>query len=175
MIYHELADEATVYRVFEVLNSRGLDVKWIDKLKSQLIALIFEHLEGGTRAEAVREMQVVWQEIYRTLGLRGDLGDEALRFAGTWALATRPNRIISQEDAATELTRVAGAKLKSIADVGAKLKAVVQAVHELDSNVRLRAVTRIAHARFVATAILLRNFDEATTRELLGKWERVTF
>lgn len=35
MIYHELADEATVYRVFEVLNSRGLDVKWIDKLKSR--------------------------------------------------------------------------------------------------------------------------------------------
>ena len=33
IIYHELADEATVYRVFEVLNSRGLDVKWIDKTK----------------------------------------------------------------------------------------------------------------------------------------------
>lgn len=175
MIYHELADEATVYRVFEVLNSRGLDVKWIDKLKSQLMALIFEHLEGGTRAEAVREMQTIWQEIYRTLGLRGDLGDEALRFAGTWALKSRPNRIISQEDASAELTKLAGTELRSIANVGARLKAVVEAVNELDGNVRLRAVTRIAHARFVATAILLRKFDLETQKTLLGAWERVTF
>ena len=175
MIYHELADEATVYRVFEVLNSRGLDVKWIDKLKSQLMALIFEHVEGGTRAEAVREMQVVWHEIYRTLGLRGDLGDEALRFAGTWALESRPNRIISQEDAAAELTKSAGTELKSIALTGSRLKAVVEAVNKLDSNVRLRAVTGIAHARFVATAILLRKFDSETQKKLLDAWERVTF
>ena len=175
MIYHELSDEATVYRVFEVLNSRGLDVKWIDKLKSQLMALIFEHVEGGTRAEAVREMQVVWEGIYRTLGLRSELGDEALRFAGTWVLESRPNRIISQEDAAAELTRFAGTELKSIAGVGARLKAVVEAVNELDGSVRLRAVTRIAHARFVATAILLRKFDSVTQGRLLGAWERVTF
>lgn len=175
MIYHELADEATVYRVFEVLNSRGLDVKWIDKLKSQLMALIFEHVPEGTRAETVREMQVIWQDIYRTLGLRGELGDEALRFAGTWALGSRPNRIISQEDAAAGLARAAGTKLKSIVGVGEQLKEVVIAVHQLDDDVRLRAVSRIAHARFVATAILLRGFEQKTRSELLGKWERVTF
>jgi hypothetical protein len=175
MIYHELSDEATVYRVFEVLNSRGLDVKWIDKLKSQLMALLFEHVEDGTRAEAVREMQIIWLEIYRTLGLRGDLGDEALRFAGTWALQSRPNRIISQEDAAAELTGIAGTELKSIAAAGVRLKSVVEAVNELDGNVRLRAVTRIVHARFVAVAILLRKFDSETQKKLLAKWERVTF
>lgn len=175
MIYHELSNEAMVYRVFEVLNSRGLDVKWIDKLKSQLMALIFEHVEEGTRAEAVREMQVIWQDIYRTLGLRGDLGDEALRFSGSLALGARPNRIISQEDAAAELARTAGTKLKSIVAIGEHLKEVVVAVHELDADVRLRAVTRIVHARFVATAILLRKFDQAARAKLLAKWERVTF
>ncbi|MDQ0392396.1 DUF262 domain-containing protein [Labrys monachus] len=175
VIYHEISDEATVYRVFEVLNSRGLDVKWIDKLKSQLMALLFEHLEGGSRAEAVREMQVIWQDIYRILGLRGDLGDEALRFAGTLALSSRPNRIIGQEDAATELAKVAGTKAQTIAAVGSRLKAVVQAVNTLDQNVRLRAVTKIAHARFVATAILLRKFEPDVERRLLGTWERVTF
>lgn len=175
MIYHELSEESTVYRVFEVLNSRGLDVKWIDKLKSQLMALIFEHVESGSRAEAVREMQLIWQDIYRTLGLRSDLGDEALRFSGTWALESRPNRIISQEDAAAELATTAGTELKSIAQVGTSLKSVVEAVNELDRNVRLREVTRIVHARFVATAILLRRFDPELQAHLLGKWERVTF
>lgn len=174
-IYHELSDEATVYRVFEVLNSRGLDVKWIDKLKSQLMALIFEHVEGGTRAEAVREMQVIWQGIYRTLGLRSELGDEALRFAGTWVLESRPNKIIGQEDAAAELTKFAGTEVKSIAGVGVRLKAVVEAVNELYENARLRAVTGIVHARFVATAILLRKFDSVSQQRLLGIWERVTF
>ena len=61
VIYHEISDEATVYRVFEVLNSRGLDVKWIDKLKSQLMALIFEHVDIGTRIEALKEMQETWK------------------------------------------------------------------------------------------------------------------
>ena len=148
VIYHEISDEATVYRVFEVLNSRGLDVKWIDKLKSQLMALLFEHLEGGARAEAVREMQFIWQEIYRVLGLRGDLGDGALRFAGTLALPSRPNQIIGHEDAAAELAKIAGTKVQTIAAVGSKLKAVVQAVNVLDHNVRLQAVTKIAHARW---------------------------
>lgn len=175
MIYHEIADEATVYRVFEVLNSRGLDVKWIDKLKSQLMALIFEHVESGSRDEAVKEMQSVWKGIYKTLGLRSDLGDEALRFAGTWSLKSRSNRIISQEDAAAELTKSAGTSLKSIAKVGFELSDIVAAVYKLHNDVRLNAVTRIVNARFVATAILLRKFEYSIEQKLLGKWERVTF
>ena len=31
-IFHEISDEALVYTVFEVLNSRGLDVSWFDRL-----------------------------------------------------------------------------------------------------------------------------------------------
>ena len=175
VIYHEISDEATVYRVFEVLNSRGLDVKWIDKFKSQLMALIFEHVDVGTRVEALKEMQETWKDIYRVLGLKDELGDEALRFAGTWSLAARPNRILGQEDAAAELTRAAGTQISSIATVASKLKAVVQAVHDLDKDNRLRAVTKISHARFVATAIILRKFETSLQKNLLGRWERVTF
>jgi len=35
-IFQEIDDEATVYTVFEVLNSRGLAVPWLDRLKSLL-------------------------------------------------------------------------------------------------------------------------------------------
>ena len=52
---------------------------------------------------------------------------------------------------------------------------VVQAVHDLDENNRLRAVTKISHARFVATAIILRKFKADVQAKLLGRWERVTF
>ncbi|WP_322920046.1 DUF262 domain-containing protein [Agrobacterium tumefaciens] len=175
LIYHEIPDEATVYRVFEVLNSRGLDVKWIDKLKSQLMASLFEYVEPGTRQEAVVEMQGYWRDIYRTLGQRGDLGDEALRFTGTFYLDWEPRRILGQEDAVVGLVSSAGRKVATIAKVGTDLKAVVQAVGKLNSNSRLRAVTKVLHARLVATAIMLRGFDTTTENELLGAWERVTF
>ena len=36
-LLHEIEDEQTVYTVFEVLNSRGLDVSWLDRLKSILM------------------------------------------------------------------------------------------------------------------------------------------
>lgn len=175
VIYHEIMEEATVYRVFEVLNSRGLDVKWIDKLKSQLMALLFEHVEGGTRDEAVHEMQIIWQDIYRTLGLRGDLGDEAMRFAGTWQRADRQNRIVSQAIAAAELAKAAGTNVRTISEVGSHLKSVVEAVDILDKDRRLSAVTKILHARFVAIAILLRGFEPTVHSRLLGRWECVTF
>lgn len=175
MIYHELADEATVYRVFEVLNSRGLDVKWTDKLKSQLMSLVFEHSDSGARADAVHEMHVIWKDIYRVLGFRPDLGDEALRFAGTWELPLRPNRVLGQEDAAAQIAGSAGEELKTIVEAALTLKRVVEVVDRLHSNVRMRAVTRILHARFVAAAIILREFPKGTTAELLSLWERVTF
>ncbi|WP_438312436.1 DUF262 domain-containing protein [Sporosarcina sp. FA9] len=41
-ILHILEDEATVYTVFEVLNSRGLAVDWLDKCKSMLMGIAFE-------------------------------------------------------------------------------------------------------------------------------------
>ncbi|WP_028695062.1 DUF262 domain-containing protein [Pseudomonas cremoricolorata] len=175
IIYHEISDEATVYRVFEVLNSRGLDVKWIDKLKSQLMALIFEHVNGGIRDEALSEMRDVWRGIYCSLENSTRIGDEALRFAGAWACGTRPNRIPSEADSTALLTSKAGTQLKTIAEVGHDLEAVVQANLRLFKNPRIRAVTRIVHARFVAAAILLRKFNSKTEQKLLGKWERATF
>ncbi|MCE1010337.1 HNH endonuclease family protein [Pseudomonas monteilii] len=139
------------------------------------MALIFEHVEGGTRDEAVSEMQDVWRGIYRSLEDSTRIGDEALRFAGAWASDTRPNRIPSEADSTALLTLKAGTQLRTIAEVGHELEAVVQANLRLFRDPRLRAVTRIVHARFVAAAILLRKFDKETEKKLLGKWERATF
>jgi len=175
MIYHELGDEATVYRVFEVLNSRGLDVRWIDKTKSQLMATIYEHVEKDSRADGLHEMQTIWKDIYRKLGLDDLLGDEALRFAGTWAQDARPNRVLGEQDASNALLSNAGTNLANIIKTAKMLKSVVGKVVDLHSDRRRAAVTRIAQARFLAISIMLRNFDSRTQRSLLDAWERVTF
>ncbi len=175
MIYHELDDEGTVYRVFEVLNSRGLDVRWIDKTKSQLLASIYEYVDKGSRSDGLHEMQNIWKDVYRKLGLDDGLGDEALRFAGTWSEETRPNRVLSEQDASAALLKAAGTKLATIVKAAAWLKLVVAKVVDLHNDQRRAAVTRIGQARFLAIAIMLRGFDEQTERMLLGAWERVTF
>lgn len=176
ILFHELSDEAMVYKVFEVLNSRGLEVKWLDKFKSQLMALIFETADNGTREETIDEMREIWGSIYRILGLRSSLGDEALRFAGTLNANNLPNRVLSQEDAVAVLINEAGNDLKSIIRTAHKLKDVVSAVDELNKEVRLSAVTQIAHARFVATALLLREYEiDSNKQELIRYWEKVTF
>jgi len=41
-IFHSLEDKGAVYTIFEVLNSRGLDVDWLDKCKSLLMGLLYE-------------------------------------------------------------------------------------------------------------------------------------
>ncbi len=175
MILHEVADESLVYRVFEVLNSRGLDVKWIDKLKSQLMASIYEHVPAGTRESGLAEMHVIWQTIYRTIGTDADHADEALQFAGTFARERAPNKILPQEEAARELLQAGGHALRPIIAAARKLEAINRHVHELHSDNRRRAPAKVLQARFVAIAIMARNFDAATTADLLERWERSSF
>ncbi|MBI1492448.1 DUF262 domain-containing protein [Halocynthiibacter styelae] len=177
MIFHEIDDEAIVYRVFEVLNSRGLDVKWIDKTKSQLMASIFEHtIDKKGQEDGLHEMHTIWKEIYKTLGLREDLGNEALRFAGTFAKSgTSPNKILSEEKASQELRNFAGKKIKTLISCAEGMKKIARVVRQLHDDPRLNAITTIRHARFLATAILLRKFDDKDEQALLKAWERATF
>lgn len=175
MIYHELADEATVYRVFEVLNSRGLDVRWIDKNKSQMMSSIFEFVEEGARADGLSEMRAIWKDIYRKLGMRLALGSEALRFAGTLSVPDRPGRVLSEEEASIALIERAGKEISTIVGTAEWLRKVVLLVHELDCDTRRTAVTKIAHARFLAISIMLREFDTDVQETLLAAWEKVTF
>ena len=81
-ILHEIDDEAQVYTVFEVLNSRGLEVSWFDRLKSMLMAIVFES-DSGNSSETIDEVHQLWAQIYAHIGLRLGLSTESLRFAAT--------------------------------------------------------------------------------------------
>ncbi len=81
-VFHEIGDEALVYSVFEVFNSRGLDVSWFDRLKSMLMAIVFE-ADTGNKSEIIDEVHQLWTNIYRCVGLRLGMSTESLRFAAT--------------------------------------------------------------------------------------------
>ena len=69
-VFYVLDDEGIVYSVFEVLNSRGLEVDWLDKCKSMLMGIAFDKFTPEARHEQVDELHKRWTKIYQTIGLR---------------------------------------------------------------------------------------------------------
>ena len=173
-LLHEINEIRTVYTVFEVLNSRGLEVSWLDRLKSNLMGAAFE-LKNANHAVLTKDLHTIWRDVYSVIGLRQGLSTEALRFAATLRVEEAPSRPLGEEDSA-DCLRLLGKNAKSIRGVAEWLLEVTKACDEIMKNPRLNAVTGIAQARLLAVAILLRNDIQDNDRaKLLRRWERVSF
>jgi hypothetical protein len=173
-LLHEIEDEKSVYTVFEVLNSRGLDVSWFDRLKSILMGGAFE-LKGANKGSLINDLHVTWRGIYSVIGLRQGLSTEALRFAATLHASEAPSRPLGEQDAVQVLRDQAGSATQ-IRKVASWLLRVAEACDTVAANPRVNAVTRISQARLLATAIYLRNDILQKERDaLLSKWEKVSF
>lgn len=175
VIFHEISDESLVYTVFEVLNSRGLDVTWFDKVKAMLMAIVFENGDDGGKKTTIEELHRIWKDIYRLIGTRQTLNRETLRFAATLNARQQPSRPLSEEDAAAEIVAQCGTSAKKALEQSRWLLRVCEAEARLLGNHRLRAVTQIVQARLAAIAIMLRKFTPAEEGDLLQTWENVTF
>ena len=173
-ILHEISDESLVYTVFEVLNSRGLDVSWFDRLKSMLMAIVFD--SSANSSEIIDTVHSLWTQIYDCVGLRLGLSTESLRFAATLRNPVCPSRPLGEEDAARMLYSQSTGGPEQVIETTRWLKDVTAAVDRLAANRRRDAVTRIAQARMVATAVHLReDFTAHERSRILRRWEKVTF
>lgn len=173
-VFHEIGDERLVYTVFEVLNSRGLEVPWFDRLKSMLMAVVFEG--NGNRDEIIGEVHRHWSDIYRIVGRRLGLNTEALRFAATLRSDHSVSKVLSEEDSAHLLAGESNGSSKKVIDTSLWLKSVTKAVDRTASDQRRNAVTRISQARLLAVAVFLRSdFSESQKETILRRWESVTF
>ena len=173
-IFHEISDESAVYTVFEVLNSRGLDVSWFDRLKSMLMAIVFEH--ASNKSELIKTVHSLWTQIYDRIGLRLNLSTESLRFAATLRAPERQSRVMGEADAALSLRDLSQESAEQVIETTRWLKAVTEAVDDVVADHRKDAVTEIVHARIIATAVHLRDdFSRAQRQQILDRWEQVTF
>ena len=173
-LLHEINDEKTVYTVFEVLNSRGLDVSWLDRLKSILMGAAFD-LKKTNQRGVITELHSTWRDIYTVIGLRQGLSTEALRFAATLRASGAPSRPLGEQDSVDSL-RAEATTAKGVREVASWLLHVTKAYDAVTANVRINAVTRISQARLLATAIHLRSDIRGREREaLLSSWEKVSF
>lgn len=175
-IFHEISDERLVYSVFEVLNSRGLEVSWFDRLKSVLMGIAFEAETGGAASEVVKELHAIWGEVYASAGRRSGISSEALRFAATLRARSQPSRPLGEEEAVEVLTAAAGGTAKGAIEVSSWIGRLTKAVHEFRGDPRRSGVTEVAQARLLAVAIRLRS-DLSTEAQdsLLSIWEKVSF
>lgn len=174
-LLHEIEEEKVVYTVFEVLNSRGLSVSWLDRLKSILMGIAFE-LPKANNDALIKELHTKWRDIYAVIGVRQGLSTESLRFAATLRASAAPSRPMSEEDSVHALRDLALNDAKRLREVASWLLEVTKASDQVVANHRLNAVTRISQARLLAVAINLRDdLSKGDKERLLAQWERVTF
>lgn len=174
LILHEIDDEAIVYSVFEVLNSRGLEVSWFDRLKSMVMGDVFES-KVGNKAEHIGELHQVWKDVYKCVGLHQGMSTESLRFAATLWSPECPNRPLGEEESAHLLAKCARPNPARALSTASWIFNVTNAVDVLWADNRRNAVTRIAQARLLAVAMYLREDLADDLESLLSVWEKVTF
>lgn len=184
-IFQSLEDKGAVYTIFEVLNSRGLEVDWLDKCKSMLMGLLYEYslgLDNTVFEQHLKSLHSYWSNIYAEIGLQSISGQEIIRFAATLKEENIAGRPISAE-AALEFFRESSTKsnsanivIKAVEEYTIWLKQVTSALSKLYKDKRRNAVTEVTQARLMAVSIMLREglSDEERNR-LLEQWEKTTF
>lgn len=174
-IFYELEEEGSVYTIFEVLNSRGLEVDALDKCKSMLMGIAFEKLSSAGKS-IIDELHQVWAQIYRTIGLKKVPGHEILRFGATFKHPDVQSKILGPDASIEFFRQHCMAKPKSVLEVSQHFLNIVKALRKLNEDQRRRAVTHIAQARLLAVAIMLNDsYSVAERQKALDEWEKVTF
>lgn len=175
-IFYALEDEGAVYTVFEVLNSRGLEVDWLDKCKSMLMGIAFENFSKDISQEKINELHQCWGKIYSTIGKKVVSGREILSVAATLWNKEQISTPLSGEKAIDLFRELSIEDPSQIVEISNWILDVTEKLVEIYSNNRLNAVTEISHARLLAVAIkLANNLKPYEVKELLDWWERITF
>jgi hypothetical protein len=185
-IFQSLEDKGAVYTIFEVLNSRGLDVDWLDKCKSLLMGLLYEYASSPESndlfSQHLNELHGYWSDIYREIGLQNIPGHEIIRFAATLKEESGAGRPLSAEDTLeffkNDCVKLSGNDLiiNKIIENTVWLKEITSCLSKLYADKRRNAVTDITQARLLAVAIMLRkDLREEERDRLLEQWERTSF
>ena len=128
-VLHEIEDESAVYTIFEVLNSRGLEVNSIDRLKSSLMGAAFE-LKLDHKVDVIEALHNTWANIIdasvfdrasiRKRSIRRDIGDRQ-----------SPSKPLGEHDFVENLRKPA-TTAKKIGDIATWLLTVAQACDALE-------------------------------------------
>jgi len=177
-ILHILEDEASVYTVFEVLNSRGLAVDWLDKCKSILMGIAFEQSSDNKimLEDKLSYLRRYWSSIYEEIGVLNIDGKEIVSFAATLFNPHQHSKIMKIDAAIDYFKEICLEDVDNVLEVSKWLYDVTNQLKTIELNVKKKAVNKVIQARFLQVAINLSihiNNDEQ--KEVLKLWELTTF
>ena len=176
-VVFDTADSRAVYTLFEVLNSRGLAVDWLDKTKSALMGKAFELSESQSAAEAtIDNLQKHWGTLYRELA-RGDvLGEHVLQATATLYYSPLDRGRPHEKEESLDALRLACGTPHDAEKISLRLVEVARILTSLQRQPEQRVVGKILHARILYVALqLAKGVSEAERWKLVQQWERVTF
>jgi hypothetical protein len=175
-VVFDTEDSRVVYTVFEVLNSRGLAVDWLDKTKSVLMGRMYELSQTPTVAKAeIESLQGIWSHVYREIAKEDIPGEEILRITATLYYGPGQGKPRSADES-LELLRKECTSFEKPTKISARLLDVARKLVKLHASPHLKPVTQILHARLLAVAIMTASgVSDNEQRKLLEQWERITF
>jgi hypothetical protein len=176
-VFFVLEDPGAVYTVFEVLNSRGLNVDWLDKMKSTLMGVAFEKKKKLPRGE-LDNVEHEWTEIYRVLGKERVSDADALTIAANLAADEPPAKGFQEANALEFFRNEAHEDRMTPLETSKFLHEVVTALDQFLQDPRRRAICRVKQARLLATALLLSprlTNDPKLQEKALIAWENAMF
>ena len=175
-VVYDTEDGRVVYTLFEVLNSRGLAVDWLDKTKSVLMGKAYELSASPSAQQAeIESLQSIWGRIYGEIAKQDIPGDEILRITATLFYGPGHGKP-RPADESLELLRKECKVPNNPTQISERLLGVASKLGQLYGNVQLAAVTDILQARLLAVAIMSASgVSEAERNKLLEQWERVSF
>jgi len=174
-IFYVLKDAGSVYRVFEVLNSRGLVIDLLDRTKATLMGIINEKYNSNASKEKIDMLNNIWKSIYGKIGLADIAGHEIVRFSATLLNNDSGSKPMSGEESLDYFSQMCQVDREQVVVIVNFISKVTEQLKDIYINRRLKAVTDIAHARLLAVAIKLSKFDDAQKENLLELWEKISF
>lgn len=169
-VLHVIDNERLVYKIFEVLNSRGLIVEWLDRLKSIMMGILFEN--NATQAQ-LDTMHKTWSTIYSDMGINRNYGSMAMRYLA--ALNGNYSRIKSEEDCVSELVDKCDNDLTKTLEIASEISELIKNIKELEKKYFQSILMDIQHPRFLALCIEKSQFTKSQKSKLLDAWEHSTF
>ncbi len=176
-VFFVLEDAGTVYTVFEVLNSRGLAVDLLDKMKSTLMGVAYEKKRKLPTGE-LDHVENEWTEIYRVLGKQRVSDADVLTIAANLHADEPPAKGFQEWNALEYFREEAHQNRLTPLEASKFLRDVVTALDKFLEDPRRRAVCRVKQPRMLAAALLLSKRlkkDKNSQDKALITWENAMF
>jgi len=175
-VVYDTEESHAVYTIFECLNSRGLDVDWLDKVKSLLMRIAFERSKSVEAAEAkINELHHFWARIYDEMARYPLSGQEILRITATLFVGAGAGKALSADDSIERVRKHCDTAEQTL-EVTGWLLAVTEKLVQLQKSRHWAPLTRILQVRVLAVALMLAGqLTEEEKQSALEQWERVSF